>query len=213
MTLFSLIDFLGVAVAAIGGALEAKRNTTYKYDLVGVLGLGLVSALGGGITRDILIQHGPPLAFIDVRYLIAAFAGACLGLIFGSRLHRRVEGFLVAVDAAALALFAASDATRALNSGLTFMPALLLGVTTAVGGGALRDVFSGHTPRIFESGQLYALIALFAAIVFLSLERAGFTPTAATWIAVSAGFSFRLLSLRFRWQTRAVTDTGLDPSM
>jgi len=213
MTLFSLIDFLGVAVAAIGGALEAKRNTTYKYDLVGVLGLGLVSALGGGITRDILIQHGPPLAFIDVRYLIAAFAGACLGLIFGSRLHRRVEGFLVAVDAAALALFAVSGATRALNSGLTFMPALLLGVTTAVGGGALRDVFSGHTPRIFESGQLYALIALFAAIVFLSLERAGFTPTAATWIAVSAGFSFRLLSLRFRWQTRAVTDTGLDPSM
>jgi uncharacterized membrane protein YeiH len=206
MSLFSLIDFLGVAVAAVGGAFEAKRNTTYRYDLVGVLGLGLVSALGGGITRDILIQHGPPLAFLDVRYLLAAFAGAFIGLLVGFRLDRRVYAFLTVVDAAALALFAVSGSTRALNSGLSWLPALLLGITTAVGGGALRDVFSGHTPRIFESGQLYALIALFAATLFLTLCYLGFPRSAATSIAVGAGFVFRLLSLRLRWQTRAVRE-------
>src|SRR6266850_5403501 len=60
--LFSIIDFLGVFVGALGGALAAVRDTRYKYDLVGVTGLALASALGGGITRDLILQKGPPLA-------------------------------------------------------------------------------------------------------------------------------------------------------
>ena len=73
--LFSLIDFLGVFVGAFGGALAAVRDTRYKYDLVGVTGLAMVSALGGGITRDLILQKGPPLAFADVRSLVTALEG------------------------------------------------------------------------------------------------------------------------------------------
>src|ERR1700756_1931810 len=80
--LFSLIDFLGVFVGALGGALAAVRDTRYKYDLVGVTGLALASALGGGITRDLILQKGPPLAFSDARYLITALAGAVIGMLF-----------------------------------------------------------------------------------------------------------------------------------
>src|SRR5580692_13073292 len=58
-SLFSIIDFAGVFAGAMGGALEAKQNRTYQFDFVGVIGLGFISALGGGITRDILLQHGP----------------------------------------------------------------------------------------------------------------------------------------------------------
>ena len=68
-SLFSLIDFAGVFAGALSGALEAKQNRTYHFDFVGLIGLGLISAQGGGITRDILLQHGPALAFTDVRYL------------------------------------------------------------------------------------------------------------------------------------------------
>ena len=68
-TLFSLIDFLAVFVGALGGALAAVRDTRYKFDLVGVTGLAMASALGGGITRDLILQKGPPLAFADPRYL------------------------------------------------------------------------------------------------------------------------------------------------
>src|ERR1700756_1533103 len=84
--LFQLIDFLGVFVGALGGALSAVRDTRYKYDLVGVTGLAFASALGGGITRDLILQKGPPLAFVDVRYLVAALAGAAAGLIFSARI-------------------------------------------------------------------------------------------------------------------------------
>jgi uncharacterized membrane protein YeiH len=154
LSLFSLIDFLGVIAGALGGALAAGQNVKYEYDIVGLFGLALVSALGGGITRDILIQRGPPLAFVDVRYLYAGFAGAFIGLVFGSRVGTRAKRILIFVDAAALALFSVAGATRALNSSLSILPALISGVVTAVGGGSLRDVLSGGTPKVFERGEL-----------------------------------------------------------
>src|ERR1700722_15793597 len=146
-SLFSLVDFLGVIAGALGGALAARQNEKYQYDVVGLFGLALVSALGGGITRDILIQRGPPLALVDIRYLYAGLLGAVLGLILGKRGGSLAERVLFIVDAAALVLFAVAGATRALDSGLVVLPALLLGCVTAVGGGSLRDVLSGRTPR------------------------------------------------------------------
>jgi Glycine transporter len=74
--LFLILDFLGVFVGALGGAIAAIRDHRYKYDFIGVLGLAFASALGGGITRDVILQRGPPLAFLDIRYLVVAFAGA-----------------------------------------------------------------------------------------------------------------------------------------
>ena len=117
--LFSLIDFLGVFVGAFGGALAAVRDTRYKYDLVGVTGLALTSALGGGITRDLILQKGPPLAFADARYLITALAGAMIGMVFAQRIGKNTERAVIFIDAAALGLFAVAGSTRALNNGMT----------------------------------------------------------------------------------------------
>lgn len=206
-SLFTLIDFSGVAVAAVGGALEAREDLAYNYDFIGVLGLGFVSALGGGITRDLILQHGPPLAFVDVCYILIALSGALFGLLAASRFRAHLRAFIVPVDAAALALFAVSGATRALNNGLSALPALLLGVTTAVGGGAWRDVLSGRPPRVFESGELYALVAIAAAALFLLLEARGLPRGTSTWIAVAAGFGLRLASLQLGWRTKAVRDS------
>ena len=99
--IFSVIDFSGVFVGGLGGAIEAARNPRYEYDLVGVLGLGLASALGGGITRNIILQHGPPLAFIDTRYLLLALAVALSGLVFGARLGLRAQKAVSFIEAAA----------------------------------------------------------------------------------------------------------------
>src|SRR5437588_13057279 len=96
--LFSLVDFLGVFVGAFGGSLAAVRETRYKYDLVGVTGLALASALGGGITRDLILQKGPPLAFADARYLIVAMAGAVIGVLFAHRMRRNTERAIIVID-------------------------------------------------------------------------------------------------------------------
>ena len=202
-SLFSLIDFSGVFAGAIAGAIEAKQNRTYQFDFVGVIGLGLITALGGGITRDILLQHGPPLAFTDVRYLLIAFAGAMVGLFCGSTIHQRIGKLLIWVDAAALGLFAVAGATRALAAGLSFLSALVLGVVIAVGGGSLRDVFSGRTPKVFERGEPYALVAAVVSVLFIVSSRWTGNDRIATSIGVITSLTIRALSLRYQWRTRA----------
>jgi len=202
--LFSLIDFLGVFVGALGGALAAVRETRYKYDLVGVTGLALASALGGGITRDLILQKGPPLAFADARYLIVAMAGAVIGMLFAHRIGRNTERAIIFIDAAALGLFAVAGSTRAITAGLGRLPALLLGALTAVGGGGIRDVLSGRTPKIFERGELYAIAAAFGAAAFLICDAFRLPREVSTIVGTLSGFGLRLLALRYYWETRPI---------
>ena len=211
---FSVVEFSGVVVGALGGALEVKRTSRYDYDVIGLLGLAFLSALGGGILRDVLLGNGPPLAFQDTYYLLDAFLGAMLALLLMRFSHNfdantgEVSGslrrFLIVVDAAALGLFSVAGATRAVNDGLTILPALLLGVTTAVGGGSLRDVFTGRTPRIFERGEPYAIASIFSVLAFFTCEWLHFSRTASTIVAIMAGFLLRILSLRYRWRTPGI---------
>jgi len=203
-SLFQLVDFLGVFVGAISGGLMAVRDTRYKYDVVGVVGLAFATALGGGIARDIILQKGPPLAFVDVRYLVLALSGAFVAMIFAGRMRGRAERVMVLIDAAALGLFAVAGTTRALNAGLRPLPALLLGGVTAVGGGCLRDVLSGRTPRIFEGGQLYAIAAVLGSAAFLLSDRLGDTREVSTIIGTLCGFGVRSLAVMYDWQTRPV---------
>jgi uncharacterized membrane protein YeiH len=199
--LFLLIDFLGVFAGAVGGALIAIRDTRYKYDLVGVTGLSLASALGGGITRDLILQQGPPLAFADPRYMMTALVGAATAMIFASRIGKSAERVIILIDAAGLGLFAVAGSTRALNAGLGWLSALLLGGVTAVGGGSIRDVLRGRTPQIFERGELYAIAAGFGAAMFLIFDALHFARPMSTAIGALSGLSLRLLALRFHWQT------------
>jgi uncharacterized membrane protein YeiH len=203
-SLFSLMDFAGVFAGAMAGALEARQNRTYQFDFVGVIGLGLISALGGGITRDILLQHGPPLAFTDIRYLLIALAGGLLGLLCGASPGPKLGKLLILVDAAALGFFAVAGSTRALAAGFSFLPAMLMGIITAVGGGSLRDVFSGRTPKVFERGEPYALVAAIVSVLFLLTDRLTGNVKLSTSIGIVAGFLIRVLALRFQWKTQAV---------
>jgi uncharacterized membrane protein YeiH len=201
---FSVIDVAGVFAGAMSGALTAKRNKAYQFDFVGVLGLGFITALGGGITRDLLLQHGPPLAFTNVRYLELALAGALIGLLCGASSSRRLDPLLLIIDAAALGFFAVAGSTRAEADGFALLPSILLGIVTAVGGGALGDVFSGRSPRVFERGEPYALVAAIVSVLFTVLVRFTGNAQLSTLISMAAGFAIRMLSLRFQWRTKAV---------
>jgi uncharacterized membrane protein YeiH len=203
---FTIVEFSGVVAGALAGALEARRSKTYQYDFIGVLGLAIITALGGGITRDVLLQQGPPLAFLDPRYLLVSLGAGGFALLFGGWAQKIISKCVWFADAASLGLFSVAGVTRALNAGLPMLPALLLGLITAAGGGSLRDVLMGRTPRVFERGEPYTLAALLAAIVFLGCEGAGVDRLISTLAGALAGLILKLLSARFQWQTPAVND-------
>jgi uncharacterized membrane protein YeiH len=212
-SLFFFLDFLGVFAGAVDGGLQTACDRNADYDAVGVVFLSLVSALGGGLTRDVLLAHGTPLALADPRYLILALAGGVLVLLFRPNPKGSVRKAILFVDAAALGFFAVAGSTRALNAGLSPLPALLLGAVTAAGGGAWRDVLTGRTPRVFLRGQLYVIVALSAAGAFLIAEAYGPGRAFASPIGVGTGFLLRLLTIRYDWRTSAVrTWSKLSPT-
>ncbi len=206
MSLFSIIDFLAVFAGAMGGAAEAARDRGKDYDVVGVVGLGLVSALGGGITRDVLLNRGAPLALVDARYLLFAFAGSLLAMGLRDQIVGHRQTVLLIIDAAGLGLYAVAGSTRAWESGLPILPSMLLGAVTAAGGGAWRDVLSGRTPAVFQRGSPYVLVALIASAVYFGGRYSGAPNPYPTIAGAGTGFVLRLLALRFGWKTRAVRD-------
>lgn len=197
---------MAVFAGALGGGAAAARDEGREYDVVGVVGLGLVSALGGGITRDVLLNRGTPLALVDVRYLIFAFAGAVVALAIGTRMSPATRTAILIVDAAALGLYAVAGSTRAEDAGLGMLPALLLGVITAAGGGAWRDVLSGRTPAVFQRGRPYVLVALAASAVYLGGRYTHAPSPFPTVAGTVAGFGLRLIALRYGWRTRAIRE-------
>ncbi|GAA2756275.1 TRIC cation channel family protein [Actinopolymorpha rutila] len=187
------LDLAGTFAFALNGALTAVRVA--RLDIVGVVTLGMITALGGGILRDILIDYLPPATFSDWRYLAVAAAGSLIAFGFGHRLHR-MSGPIVVFDAAGLSLFAVTGASKALDMGLGPAQAVILGAITGVGGGTLRDVLLQRIPTVLRS-ELYAIPALVAATITVLTIRFGVYGVPAALCAAIACFAIRMVGVRF----------------
>jgi uncharacterized membrane protein YeiH len=187
---------------ALSGALVAVRR---QYDIIGLFVLALVTGIGGGLIRDsIFIQSGPPLAIKDQRYLFAVLAGCLAAALFGHKMDRLQKVFLFA-DALGLGAYAVVGVSRSLNSGFAILPAIIVGVINASGGGLLRDVLVREEPLLFKPGQVYVLAALAGAGVFVLFLLEFHKPVETSGLlAVGATFLVRLLAIIFNWKTVAV---------
>lgn len=197
MSWFDVVDLFGVFVGALTGSLVARRM---GYDITGLWVLALVSGLGGGMIRDVLLQAGPPLALVEPRYLPTVLAASVVAAVFGGRVEPLRRTILVA-DAIAISGFAVAGALRTFDTGFGPWPATLLGVITAVGGGLIRDVMTGTQPVIFRRSELYALASLgtsMAVVVMLVLD----VPRGVVvFVGVGIGVGLRLGSVRYGWMS------------
>jgi len=198
------LDLGGTFAFALTGAMTAIR--VVKLDVVGVVTLGMVTALGGGIIRDILIDALPPATFSDWRYLTVAAAGSLLAFVFGWRLTL-LAGPILMLDAAGLSLFAVTGSSKALEFGVGPGQAVILGAITAVGGGTMRDVLTGRVPVVLRS-ELYAIPALLAATVVVVTDRNGVYGPPAALGAATLCFGVRMLGLRYH--LNAPSPPGMD---
>jgi uncharacterized membrane protein YeiH len=193
-TLLLGLDLTGTFAFALNGALTALKAA--RLDIVGVITLGMITALGGGITRDVLIDSLPPATFSDWRYLAVSAGGAFVAFLFGHRLDRLAFPINV-LDAIGLSLFAVTGASKALSFGLGAGQAVILGAVTAVGGGTIRDVLIRRIPTVLRTG-LYAIPALVGAAITVTTIRTDVYGIPAALGAAVACFGIRMVGLRFR---------------
>lgn len=191
--LLLFLDLAGTVVFAVNGALVAIRAT--RLDIVGVVTLGMLTGLGGGTIRDVLLGALPPATFIDWRYLATATIGGLVAFALSHRLERLGRPIDV-LDAIGLGVFAVIGASKAIALDFGVAQALIVGVITAVGGGTLRDALILRVPPVLRN-ELYAIPALVAAVITVALLQ---FDVYSVWTALGAAavcVLIRLLGLRY----------------
>jgi uncharacterized membrane protein YeiH len=191
------LDLIGLFAFGISGALMAIRR---HFDVVGIAILAVTTALGGGILRDLVLGDTPPPAFTQWEYLVVPLAAAAVTFVAHPELERLMRTLLV-FDAAGLGLFCVSGTVKALDYGLAPVAAATLGVTTAVGGGVLRDVIARETPALVRpDSELYVVPAVAGAVaVAIAWELNAYEPVLGA-VAAGAVFGIRVLALHRHWR-------------
>ena len=186
------VGMAAVAVSALAGVLDARR----KYvDLIGALLVGMATALGGGTVRDILLDR-KVFWIADQTYLLVACLTSIVAF-FAIRRRQLSPRALILPDAMGLALFSVLGTQVALHEGAPWLVASLMGVTTGVVGGLLRDILCNDVPSILLQGELYATAAWIGALALIGLLALGISAPVASGLAMFIVLALRLLAVRY----------------
>ncbi|WP_395243268.1 trimeric intracellular cation channel family protein [Agromyces sp. MMS24-K17] len=191
------LDLVAVAIGAIQGAMFSARLTERRIDLLGIALIGIIVGLGGGLLRDLLLNQ-LPAAISSNWYLPTAVAAALLGMLL-LRLFTRLNGLIIALDAITIGLFGAIGTSKALAAGVPVIPAVFVGVVSAVGGSILRDVALNLPIALMHVGSLYAVAATAGTVLLVALAATGVGITWAAIACVVVTTATRLGSVRFGW--------------
>lgn len=192
---FDTVDLTGVVANAILGGVVAR---SLKLDAVGFVFLAIITALGGGLLRDTLLNVGQPVSLTNPLYLVFALAGAAVAYFVPIR-GRWTQRVLTVADALSLGCWAATGTAKALAAGLTWLPAMLIGLVTAVGGGMIRDLLAGRIPAVFGGNTLYATGALIGAAEMVVFWHLGLTTVGMGASIVSVAV-LTVLARRYGWR-------------
>jgi len=190
----TILDWLGIIVFAVTGALVASRNS---MDIVGFVLLGVVTGIGGGTIRDLLLDIHPLIWIEQPTYLVVC-AAASLCIFFTAHLVHSSYRLLLWLDAVGLSLFAATGAERALSAGVPPLVAIIMGVITACFGGIIRDTLSQEKSIIF-SYEIYITAAMVSATTYVCASIVGVSREFAVTAGIILGFILRAGALQYKW--------------
>ncbi len=189
-----VLELIGISVFAVSGTLAAGRK---RLDLIGVLVLALVTAMGGGTVRDLLLDRHPLIWLADPTYLFVIVASALLTMAY-VRWRRPPEKSLLVADALGLALFSITGAQIAQRAGMNPVSCVLLATVTGSAGGILRDVLTAEIPLLFRPSALYASAAMAGASMYLLLEWLGAPRPAPMLVGIVVVAALRLAAIWWR---------------
>ena len=204
MTFFLVCEWLGTAAFAVSGAMVAIDK---GMDLFGVIFLAMITALGGGTLRDVLIGHFPPRMFTNYQFLALAVCCALVVFLLADLFKERYvqsEGGIERVnnvfDAIGLGVFAVSGARIGMEAGFAGNAFLVtfLGMTTAVGGGMIRDVLLQRIPFVLNK-RVYAVAAIAGALTYWGIEVVFLNPVLAYAVGWIVTVTLRMLATIYKW--------------
>lgn len=207
MTLLIFLDYIGTGVFAISGVLTASEK---RLDLFGAMFIGVVTAIGGGTTRDILLGIHPVTWLQTSSYVWVIFASLFIALLF-RRYLIKIRRTLFLFDTIGISVFTVIGVEKALSLNLNPVVAIMMGMTTAVVGGVLRDTLNNELPLIFHR-EIYATACIGGGIVYILLSWAGFDSSLNQIFTVIAIFTIRLLSIKYNWSMPIISLPGRDSS-
>jgi uncharacterized membrane protein YeiH len=192
-----ILNFIGLSAFALSGALMAVRR---RFDVIGMAVLATITALGGGVIRDVLIGAIPPDALTHTWWLAVPLIATAVTFFLHpqvTRLRRAVAFF----DAVGLGLFCADGSAKALSFGLSPLASVVLGVITGIGGGILRDLLTGEIPAVLrQDSQLYAIPAILGCTLVVTALHFGAPTTFTQFLGAAFITGFRLLAIWRNWR-------------
>ena len=199
-----VICIIGVIAFAISGAMVAVKKRT---DPFGVVFLAVITATGGGITRDLLLGIQPPVIFIDYTYMIFAavaamvvFTVAHIKKDFYRNRTERIDSINNVFDALGLGVFVVMGTQTAIDYGFAQNAffTVTIGVITGIGGGFLRDIMVGEIPTVLKK-HIYVLAAFTGSIVFYIMYVNSINYTLSAFLGAGITFAIRMLATHFKW--------------
>lgn len=188
------LDIIGTFVFAISGVLTASEK---KMDAFGSAVIALITALGGGTLRDILIGSQPVGWMMDLNYLYVVLAALVFCYFFKTRIMRLTKTMFL-FDTIGIGLFAVLGVQKTLAFGLSPAIAIMMGAVSAVFGGVLRDVLSNRVPLIFRK-EIYATACLAGGALYFGLTKTDLSETWNIWIAVVVVMGIRIMAVKKGW--------------
>lgn len=189
-----VIELIGLVAFAASGALAAVRA---RLDVFGVVVMGLTTALGGGIIRDVLLGIHPPTTLRSWPYLLTAAVTGIAVFFFHPQVARLRRAVLLA-DAVGLGVFVTAGTTTAMQHGVPAYTACLIGMTVGIGGGAIRDVLLREIPMVLRK-EIYAVAALVGAVAVPVIAWLGLPDLWGTVIGSALVVAIRLIALWRHW--------------
>ena len=194
MNIIYILDLVGTAAFAASGAWVGVRK---HMDLFGVLVLGVVTAVGGGTLRDLLLGDIPPFSLKDETYICIAITVSLV--VFINRIKfMAFEKPLLYFDAIGLGTFVVIGTTKALDFQLGFLGAVLMGVMTGTAGGVVRDILANQVPLILRR-EIYASACVAGGVLLIVLLQIGAGRPIAALFAASTVIIVRLLAIHYNW--------------
>ena len=187
-----LFDLAGVAVVAASGALAAGRK---RLDLFGVCVIAVVTAIGGGTLRDVLLARR--VFWVGDSLYLPVMLAATLVTLGYTRFWSAPLRFLLGADAAGLALFSITGAQSAQAAGAPWLVVVLMGTLTGVAGGMVRDILCNEIPLVLQGGYFYATASVGGIAVYLALEALGVPHQLAAAAGMLSVLALRLVSILF----------------